>query len=678
MKKSLLLWSLPAILVAVAGVANAQDADDPPSRVARIASVTGPVSFEAASVDQWADASPNYPMTTGDSLYSDAGGRAVLRIGQHGIRLNSLTNFQFESLTDQVVQISVNSGGIGLHVRHLFDGESWEVDTPNGAITLLRGGDYRIDTDPNSNFTTVAVRGGDLEVTSNNQSFQVHAGQTAYFDDSGNPPDITASGPKDDFDVFISARDRLEDVPPSQYVSPDMVGYEDLNANGDWANTADGAVWTPHVAVGWTPYHDGHWAWVAPWGWTWVDDAPWGFAPFHYGRWAMVNNRWGWYPGVVAPRPYYAPALVAFVGGAGFGVGISIGGGGGLVGWFPLGPKEVYYPSYHVSPAYIRQVNVTNTRITNINVTNINVTNITYVNRSAVVAVPQNSFVSAQPVKSAAVRMTAAQIQQGQVVGATAKVAPQPQSIVGASHRAAAPPAAIVSRQVVAKRTPPPAPVPFAAQQKALQANPGTPPAKTELTTLRAQSPAPARVQVKAIDTKQVHAITPVVKTTAAPPLAQRAAQAKAAPKPAAAAQTQRPASVPAAAAKTPAVAEPAKPAAAVKTPAAEAARPAATKAPAVEAARPAAAAPKTPAAEPAKTAAPKAPVVEQAKPVARPTPAAAPEAKPKTETTAPAAKTAEPKAAAPKAAAAPKTKTEDKKAEDKKAEDKKTEDDKK
>ena len=23
----------------------------------------------------------------------------------------------------------------------------------------------------------------------------------------------------------------------------------------------------------------------APWGWTWVDDAPWGFAPFHYGRW---------------------------------------------------------------------------------------------------------------------------------------------------------------------------------------------------------------------------------------------------------------------------------------------------------------------------------------------------------------------------------------------------------
>jgi hypothetical protein len=634
MKNSVLLVSL---VVAVSSLATAQGPDDPPSRVARIAYVTGPVSFEPGSVDQWADASPNYPMTTGDSLYSDVGGRAVLRIGQNSIRLNSLTNFQFVNLADDVVQTSINSGSLGLHVRHLFDGESWEVDTPNGAITLLRGGDYRIDTDPDSNFTTVTVRSGDIEVTSNNQSFPVHSGQTAYFDDSGNPPDISGAGPQDDFDAFFVARNRLEDVPPSQYVSPEMVGYEDLNGNGDWVNTPDGPVWTPRVAVGWTPYHDGHWAWVAPWGWTWVDDAPWGFAPFHYGRWAMVNNRWGWYPGVVAPRPYYAPALVAFVGGGGFGVGISIGGGGGLVGWFPLGPKEAYYPSYHVSPTYIRQVNVTNTRITNINVTNINVTNVTYVNRGAVVAVPQNSFVSAQPVKGVAVKMTAAQVQQGQVIGAAPKVAPQPQSVIGTSsaHRAAAPPAAVASRAVVAKRTPPPAPVPFATQQKALQAHPGTPPANTELTTLRASAPAPTRVQAKPIDTKQVHAITPVVKTTAAPPLTQRAAQAKAAPKPAAA-QTQRPQPVPAAAVKTPVVAEPAKPAAVAKAPAV------------VEPAKPAVA--------------PKAPVVEQARPVARP----APEAKPKTETPPPVAKAAEPKAAAPKAAA-PKAKKEDKKAEEEK-----------
>jgi hypothetical protein len=541
MKNLLVCVSTLFTLLVVSGIAAAQDAD-PPSRVARIAYITGPVSFEPASVDQWADASLNYPMTTGDNLYADSGARAVLRIGQNAIRLDSGTNFQFVNLSDSVVQSSINAGSLSVHLRHLFDGESWEVDTPNGAVTLLRTGEYRVDTDTTRNATMVTVRAGDIEVTANNQSFPVHSGQTAYFDSSGNPPDVQDANQPDDFDSFISSRDRLEDVPPPQYVSPDMVGYEDLNANGDWGNTPDGPVWTPRVAAGWTPYHDGYWAWVDPWGWTWVDAAPWGFAPFHYGRWAYANNSWGWYPGAVDARVYYAPALVAFVGGGGFSAGISIGGGGGgLVGWFPLGPREVYYPSYQVSQTYIRQVNVTNTRITNINVTNINVTNVNYVNRSAVVAVPQNAFASAQPVQRAAVRVDANQIRQAQVIGAAPKVAPRPESVLANSsgRKAAAPPAALANRPVVAKLAPPPRAVPFAAKQQILQQHPGTPVAPAQLQTLRAQvarqNPAPARMQVQPINTKQVHAVTPTVHPGPAPSFtqrpAQRAAQPQAAPR---------------------------------------------------------------------------------------------------------------------------------------------------
>lgn len=69
-------------------------------------------------------------------------------------------------------------------------------------------------------------------------------------------------------------------------------GYEGLDQYGRWDNQPGyGQVWMPTtVAVGWAPYHDGHWAWIAPWGWTWVDDAPWGFAPYHYGRWAFFGN----------------------------------------------------------------------------------------------------------------------------------------------------------------------------------------------------------------------------------------------------------------------------------------------------------------------------------------------------------------------------------------------------
>ena len=210
--------------------------------------------------------------------------------------------------------------------------------------------------------------------------------------------------------------------------------------------------------------------------------------------------------------------------------------GAGLVGWFPLGPREAYYPSYHVSPSYIRQVNVTNTRITNINVTNINVTNINYVNRNAIVAMPQNSFASAQPVQRAAVRVDANQMRQAQVIGAAPKVAPQRESVLANSsgRKASAPPAAIANRPVVAKLAPPPRAVPFAAKQQMLQQHPGTPVAPAQLQTLRAQAarqnPAPGRMQVQPINTKQVHPVTPTVRPGPAPTFAQRPAQPQARP----------------------------------------------------------------------------------------------------------------------------------------------------
>jgi len=93
---------------------------------------------------------------------------------------------------------------------------------------------------------------------------------------------------------------------------------------------------------------------VAPWGWTWIDDAAWGFAPYHYGRWVYVRDRWGWIPGPRDLRPVYAPALVAFVGGSGWSASVGI---GPPIGWFPLGPYDFYDPWYPVGIGYYRRVN---------------------------------------------------------------------------------------------------------------------------------------------------------------------------------------------------------------------------------------------------------------------------------------------------------------------------------
>src|ERR1039457_2525952 len=180
-------------------------------------------------------------------------------------------------------------------------------------------------------------------------------------------------------------------------------------------------------------------------------------------------------------------------------------------------------PSYHVSQGYIRQVNVTNTQITNINVTNINVTNINYVNRTAIVAVPQNSFASAQSVRRAAVRVDANQVRQAQVIGAAPRVAPQRESVLAntSGRRPVAPPAALANRPVVARLAPPPPAVPFAVKQQMLQQHPGTPVAPAQLQTLRAQAPrqnpTPGRMQVQSINTKQVQPVTPTVHPGTAP-----------------------------------------------------------------------------------------------------------------------------------------------------------------
>jgi hypothetical protein len=153
-------------------------------------------------------------------------------------------------------------------------------------------------------------------------------------------------------------RDRGDDRNAStRYVSPEMTGVEDLDRHGRWEQSDEyGALWIPRgVAVGWAPYSTGHWVWISPWGWTWVDDAPWGFAPFHYGRWVYHRSNWCWTPGARVYRPVYAPALVAWVGGPRVSVSVSI--GGPVVGWFPLAPREAYVPSYRVSPRYAREVN---------------------------------------------------------------------------------------------------------------------------------------------------------------------------------------------------------------------------------------------------------------------------------------------------------------------------------
>jgi hypothetical protein len=475
-----------AFLYILPGVILAQDADqqdaDPPSRVARLNFIQGSVSFQPAGTPDWLDVNPNRPLTTGDQLWADQDSRGELHLGGSVLRISGQTAVSFLNLNDQAVQIQVAQGSADLRVLHLEDNENYEIDTPNAAFSILRPGEYRVDVSPDGTSSVVSVDNGDGEVTAGGQAYNVARGQQYTFSGTDQVSyDAEALPEPDDFQQWNIRRDQREDhLASAQYVSRDVIGYEDLDDHGTWRDDPTyGHVWFPNgVAVGWAPYHYGHWAFVAPWGWTWVEDEPWGFAPFHYGRWAMVGGGWGWVPGpmpvagAVFVRPVYAPALVAFVGGGGFAASIEIGGAAGVgVAWFPLGPRDVWIPSYHVSAVYMTNVNVTNTRvinrteITNVyNTTVINRTTNVTVNRTyqyqsspgAVTAVSKTAFQNGEPVGKAAVQVNAQEIQHARVVQ-TAAIAPTPRAVAGPNAPAkpsSRPPATLASRPVVTKMAP--------------------------------------------------------------------------------------------------------------------------------------------------------------------------------------------------------------------------------
>src|ERR1700732_3572392 len=452
-----LMLLVAGLLLTLASGAPAQGAELP-SGAARLNFIEGSVSFQPAGTSDWLDANPNRPLTTGDQLWADQGSRGELHLGGSVLRISAQTGISFLNLTDQAVQIQVAQGSADLRVLHLEDTENYEIDTPNLVFSILRPGEYRVDVSADGTSSIVTVENGTGEVTAGGQAYSASPGQQYTFSGTDQVSyDDEAIPEPDDFQRWNQQRDQREDhFASAQYVSRDVIGYEDLDDHGTWRDDpAYGHVWIPNgVAVGWAPYHNGHWAFVAPWGWTWVEDEPWGFAPFHYGRWAVVGGGWGWVPGpapvvgAVFVRLVYAPALVAFVGGGGFAASIELGGAVGVgVAWFPLGPRDVWVPSYHVSEGYMTRVNVTNTRIRN-RTEIVNVYNTTVINRNtnvavnrtyqyqsspgAVTAVSKTAFQNGEPVAKAAARVNSQEIQHAKVVQ-TAAIAPTPKAVAGPS-----------------------------------------------------------------------------------------------------------------------------------------------------------------------------------------------------------------------------------------------------
>lgn len=427
-------------------------AGDPPARAGRIAKITGTVSFHTADEDQWGPATLNYPLTTGNALWTEPGARAELQLGSaNRLVMDGKSELNIAALDDTAFEANLAQGSAYVNLQDVAPGERYTIRTPRGSVQLGQPGRYAITAGDDDTPTTVStLAGAPAQLAERGLTQSVPAGQTATLNGPLDGDDAVkvavAPGQPSAFAQAAMAEERQAAAPqgaspppaPNVAAAPvpapaavpaavpaampvqvqGMTGAQDLAAYGSWSTAPQyGSVWYPPVQAGWVPYRHGHWAWVPPWGWTWVADEPWGFAPFHYGRWVMVHDRWAWSPGLHhrhhhhRPRPVYAPALVAFFGSSGgISVSVSI---GRDVGWVPLGWHEPYYPPYRVSRSYIRNVNVTHvTNITKVTNVTVNTTTVNrYVNHNSATFVQADTMRHGRPVQPAVQRIDERQMQ---------------------------------------------------------------------------------------------------------------------------------------------------------------------------------------------------------------------------------------------------------------------------
>jgi hypothetical protein len=331
---------------------------DPPGRVGRVAETQGTVWMQDDVRGEWVAASRNRPLTSGDRLSLKPGARAVVHIGSGTLRLDGDTDLEVLALDDRVVRLHLHEGSVALQLPVTESAREFEITTSEGRVQTLQRSHYRVDR--RDGRTAVTAWDGNLRFISRDANIDVYSGQRSEFaEDRGQTRVTQLSMGRDGFTEWVVASEREYGgyAAQQQYLSPEMTGSYDLHRHGYWETHPQyGPVWSPRrVSADWAPYRHGQWTWIAPWGWTWVDDEPWGFTPFHYGRWVQWNNRWSWTPGTYTARPVYAPALVAWFGGSNFSVSVS---SGPHVGWVPLAPFEVFNPWYTASTVYVTAVNV--------------------------------------------------------------------------------------------------------------------------------------------------------------------------------------------------------------------------------------------------------------------------------------------------------------------------------
>ena len=370
-----LFWALFLIMPFLCLETSASVTDDytpeVTARVARISFIRGDVQIRRADRQDWERATRDLPLVEGDEIVTDRDARVEIQFDRDSyLRLAEYSYLKVVNLKDEGIALSLPQGTLSLSLLDFDKNEGYfEIDAPSTTIAVQRAGTYRIDAgDERSQDIRVTVTDdGEARVYSTSSGFTLKNGRSARIYIAGNYAGewemADASRFEDQFDEWVSDRQavivkRLKNAYYDKYYDEDFYGAEELNEHGEWIYARNyGYVWRPYQNAlssysNWSPYRYGHWRWVAPYGWTWVNDEPWGWATYHHGRWVWTGGYWAWTPyGYYRPRrSWWRPAIVF------------VASWGNNICWYPLPYNAGYYNynQYYYNTTIIKNTTVIN------------------------------------------------------------------------------------------------------------------------------------------------------------------------------------------------------------------------------------------------------------------------------------------------------------------------------
>ena len=151
----------------------------PPGRVGRVSLVSGNVDLRRSDEAGWVDAEPNQPVFAGEAVRTNPQGRSEISIGPNTISLSNGTEIGLVDLRDHFTQITVSRGRIELHLHQIGDGETVEIDFPQGGVWLLGPEVYDMMPGAGDQSSRATVFAGTAHLAGTGADILIEAGQTA-------------------------------------------------------------------------------------------------------------------------------------------------------------------------------------------------------------------------------------------------------------------------------------------------------------------------------------------------------------------------------------------------------------------------------------------------------------------------------------------------------------------